>query len=101
VSPIQKKFSCGENIPHAVVVGSDGSLSPCVLKQLPMKGDNYYFVDGHKHLQCNLSFGNIQKQSLNTIRHCRECRQFVGEFLTGNGPAACQNCLKKQIENFH
>jgi MoaA/NifB/PqqE/SkfB family radical SAM enzyme len=100
VSPIEKKFSCSENIAQAIVVGSNGNLSPCVMKQLPMRGDNYYFFDNKKHLQCNLSFGDIQKESLPTIRHQREYRKFVREFLTGNGPAACQNCLKKQIENF-
>ncbi|MEJ2727739.1 MAG: SPASM domain-containing protein [Deltaproteobacteria bacterium] len=100
VSPIPKKFSCSENISQAVVVGSNGDLSPCVIKQLPMRGDNYYFFNQQKHLQCNLSFGNIDKESLSTIWHHREYHQFVRKFLTGNGPAACQNCLKKQIENF-
>ena len=101
VGPAQKKFSCSENISQAIVVGSNGDLSPCVMKQLPMRGDNYYFFDKKKHLQCNLSFGNIDKESLIKIWHRRECRQFVREFLTGNGPALCQNCLKKQIENFY
>jgi MoaA/NifB/PqqE/SkfB family radical SAM enzyme len=101
VSPLQKKFSCSENIPQAVVVGSNGNLSPCVIKQLPMRGDNYYFFNKEKQLQCNLSFGNIEKEALTTIRHHREYRQFIRKFLTGKGPAACQNCLKKQIENFH
>jgi MoaA/NifB/PqqE/SkfB family radical SAM enzyme len=100
VSPIKEKFSCSENIAQAIVMGSNGNLSPCVMKQLPMRGENYYFLDKKKHLQCNLSFGNIQKESLTTIRHHREYRKFVREFLTGNGPTACQNCLKKQIENF-
>ena len=100
VSPMQNKFSCSENIPQAVVVGSNGSLSPCVIKQLPVRGDNYYFFDKQKHLQCNLSFGNIQQESLNTIRHHKEYRQFVREFRNGNGPTACQTCLKKQIDNF-
>ena len=99
VSPIQKKFSCSENIPQAVVVGSKGSLSPCVIKQLPIKGDNYYYFDNQKHLQCNLFFGNIQKESLNSIRHHNQYQQFIREFLTSNGPADCQYCLKKQIEN--
>ena len=100
VSPLHKKFSCSENIPQAVVVGSNGDLSPCVIKQFPTRGDNYYFFNKKKHLQCNLSFGNIQNEALTAIRHHREYRQFVRKFLSGNGPSACQNCLKKQIENF-
>jgi MoaA/NifB/PqqE/SkfB family radical SAM enzyme len=51
VSPIQKEFSCSENIPKAVVVGSDASLSPCVMKQIPARGTNYYIRNGQKCLQ--------------------------------------------------
>jgi MoaA/NifB/PqqE/SkfB family radical SAM enzyme len=100
VSPLQNHFYCSENIPRAVVVGSDGSLSPCVMKQIPVRGDNYYFVNNQKHLQQNLSFGNIQKESLNTIWHHRQYRQFMRKFCNGKGPVVCQSCLKKQIENF-
>ena len=100
VSPVQNHFACSENIPGAVVVGSDGSLSPCVMKQMPVRGDNYYFVNRQKQLQQNLSFGNIQKESLHTIWQRKQYRQFMREFRNGKGPAICRNCLKKQIENF-
>lgn len=99
VSPTKTKFSCSENIPHAVVVGSDGNLSPCVMKQVPVQGENFYYVNGHKNLQQNLSFGNIQKESLRTIWHHRDCRQFIREFNNGIPPQFCGNCLKKHIEN--
>ena len=99
VSPVQNNFSCSENISKAVVVGSDGSLSPCVMKQIPVRGDNYYFVNRQKHLQQNLSFGNIQKESLNTIWHRKKYQGFIREFRNGHTPAVCQNCLKKQIDN--
>jgi len=100
VSPQQNHFSCSENIPKAVVVGSDGSLSPCVMKQIPVQGDNHYFIDGQKRLQQNLSFGNIQQESLRTIRRNKPYRRFIREFCNGSAPVVCQNCLKKQIENF-
>ena len=100
VSPLQNHFSCSENIPKAVVVGSDGSLSPCVMKQVPVHSDNHYFIIGQKRLQQNLSFGNIQQQSLRTIRRNKGYRQFIREFCNGSTPAVCQDCLKKQIENF-
>jgi MoaA/NifB/PqqE/SkfB family radical SAM enzyme len=100
VSPVQNNFSCSENIPRAVVVGSDGSLSPCVMKQIPVRGENVYCINGQTCVQQNLSFGKIQKQSLKTIRHGKQCRQFIREFRNGKGPVACQDCLKKQIENF-
>jgi MoaA/NifB/PqqE/SkfB family radical SAM enzyme len=100
VSPLQKQFSCSENIPKAVFVGSDGSLSPCVMKQVPLQGDNHYFINGQKRLQQNLSFGNVKQETLKTIRRSQRCRQFIREFRNGNTPVACQDCLKKQIENF-
>jgi MoaA/NifB/PqqE/SkfB family radical SAM enzyme len=99
VSPTKTKFSCSENIPHAVVVGSDGNLSPCVMKQVPVQGENFYYVNGHKNLQQNLSFGNIQKESLRTIWHHRCYRQFIREFNNGSPQQVCGNCLKKHIEN--
>ena len=100
VSPAQNHFSCSENIPKAVVVGSDGSLSPCVMKQVPVQGDNYYLINGQKRFQQNLSFGNVQQESLSAIRRAKRCRQFIRDFRTGNTPVVCQDCLKKQIENF-
>jgi hypothetical protein len=99
VSPMQKSFSCSENIPKAVVVGSDASLSPCVMKQIPVRGANYYLINGQKHLQQNLSFGNIQQDTLKSIWHHKEYQQFIRDFRNGKGPAVCQNCLKKQIVN--
>jgi MoaA/NifB/PqqE/SkfB family radical SAM enzyme len=100
VPPVQKKFCCSENIPKTIVVGSDGSVSPCVMKQIPARGANYYLINGQKRLPQNLSFGNIQQESLKTIWHHKEYRQFIHDFRNGKGPAVCQNCLKKQIENF-
>ena len=100
VSPVQNHFSCSENIPRAVVVGSDGFLSPCVMKQVPVQGASYYLINGQRRLQQNLSFGNIQQESLKAIWHRKQYRQFVREFRNGSTPMVCQNCLKKRIENF-
>jgi MoaA/NifB/PqqE/SkfB family radical SAM enzyme len=100
VSPLQDNFSCSENIPAAVVVGSDGSVSPCVMKQIPLQGENIYYIHGQTCVQQNLAFGKIQQESLKTIRRRQKYRQFMREFSNRKGPADCQNCLKKQIENF-
>jgi MoaA/NifB/PqqE/SkfB family radical SAM enzyme len=100
VSPGQNQFSCSENIPRAVVVGSDGSISPCVMKQIPVQGKNYYYYRGREHLHQNLSFGNIHEDSLNTIWHRMEYQQFVRDFQKGNAPSICRDCLKRDIENW-
>jgi hypothetical protein len=99
VSPVEKDFACSENTPHAVVIGSDGSVSPCVMKQIPVEGENYYYVRGQKHLQQNLSFSNIHQESLNTIWHRKEYQQFIQKILTTEASIACQNCLKGHIDN--
>ena len=100
VSPVQKSFSCMENIPRAVVVSSDGSISPCVMKQIPVKGENFYYFRGQKQLQQNLSFGDIHQNSLNTIWNGHDYQQFVREFRQGETPTICKNCLKNCVDNF-
>jgi MoaA/NifB/PqqE/SkfB family radical SAM enzyme len=99
VSPVQNQFSCSENIPRAIVVGSDGSISPCVMKQIPVQGENFYYSRGQKQLQKNLSFGNIHTDSLDTIWHRQEYQQFVHDFQKGGDPSICRNCLKRNIDN--
>lgn len=99
VSPVKKRFSCSENITRAVVIGSDGSVSPCVMKQIPAQGENYYYSEAQRHRLQNLSFGNIQNAPLNTIWHQHNYRQFIHDFRNGEGPAVCESCLKTQIDN--
>lgn len=100
VSPVRKNFSCIKNIPKAVDVGSDGSISPCVMKQIPVRGENYHYFRGQRQQQQNLSFGNINKNSLNTIWYGQDYQQFIREFRQGQTPTKCKNCLKTCVDNF-
>jgi hypothetical protein len=99
VSPVKTNFGCSENVTHAVVVGSDGNLSPCVMKQIPERGENYHYFKGQKHLQLNRSYGNIQQESLNTIWHRNEYQQFIHKIRSNVAPISCQNCLKAYIDD--
>ena len=99
VSPVKNNFSCGENIPKAVVVGSDGSLSPCVMKRIPVQGENFHYANGKKQLQQNISFGNVQNESLKTIWHRKEYQKVINKFRNCETPSFCQNCLKKTMDN--
>jgi MoaA/NifB/PqqE/SkfB family radical SAM enzyme len=99
ISPVQNQFSCSENIPRAVVVGSDGSISPCVMKQIPVNGENFSYSGGQKQLHKNLSFGNIHTDSLNTIWHRKEYRLLDRSFRKEKAPNICRNCLKRNIDN--
>jgi MoaA/NifB/PqqE/SkfB family radical SAM enzyme len=99
VSQVQHQFSCRENIPRAVFLGSDGSISPCVMKQIPVEGENYYYFKGQKYLQQNMSFGNLHQDSLNTVWHRRQYRLFVRNFQKYKALGICRNCLKRYIDD--
>jgi MoaA/NifB/PqqE/SkfB family radical SAM enzyme len=99
VSPLTNTFSCSENCDRAVVIGSDGSVSPCVMTQIPVKGENSYYFRGRKQKVQTLCFGNIGSDSLKTIRHRPEYKNFVRHFKEGNPLAVCQRCLKRYMSN--
>lgn len=99
VSPQKENFKCSENVNCAVVVGSDGSISPCVFTQIPVKGENFYYFKGQKVAQRNLSFGNIQTESLNTTWHRKEYQRFLRSHLRGQIPKVCEKCLKGYIDH--
>jgi hypothetical protein len=46
ISPILKGFYCMENCARSIVVGSDGSVSACVMLQIPAEGMNYHYFIG-------------------------------------------------------
>jgi MoaA/NifB/PqqE/SkfB family radical SAM enzyme len=100
VSPVITNFACSENVPRAAVIGSDGSVSPCVMKQMPVQGENYHYVSRQQLVQQNLSFGNIRQAPLNTIWHREEYRQFTKKNKKNEAPLACQKCCKGYIDNF-
>lgn len=94
VSPQMEFFRCGENINRAVVVGSDGCISPCVFTQIPARGENFYYFRGQKVVQRNLSFGNIELDSLNNIWARQAYQRFLSIHLRGQKPEVCRTCLK-------
>lgn len=98
VSALKKDFACSENVPGALVVGADGSISPCVMKQLPVQGENWYYFRGRRHRHRNLCFGNITSSSLDSIWHQKDYQQFIREFSNAKTPATCHNCSKRQSD---
>ncbi len=99
VSPNPKQIYCSENISQAIVVGSDGKISPCVMAQIPTKGENFYYFKGQKQILQSCTFGNILNDSLNNIWNKKEYKHFVRTFLRDEAPTFCQNCLKRFIDN--
>ena len=98
-SPFQKNFNCGENVGNAVVIGSDGRVAPCVMKQIPAKGENYHFFRGQKYKMEDLTFGNIADDALKDIYNREVYKQFVRKFRRGKRPGPCRTCLKQSIDS--
>jgi radical SAM protein with 4Fe4S-binding SPASM domain len=94
VDPQAPHFKCSENVAQAIVVGSDGNISPCVFTCMPVLGENYYYFRGQKQIQQNLSFGNIQTEDLNFIWHRKAYKEFVRSHNRWRAPAVCRNCYK-------
>lgn len=97
VSPQMDFFKCGENVNRAAVVGSDGCVSPCVFTQIPARGENFDYFRGREVVQRNLSFGNIECESLNNIWAQKVYQQFRRTHLRGQKPEVCKTCLKGYI----
>jgi len=98
VSPFMDENPCSENISRALVVGSDGSVSPCVMAQVPVEGECFYCFRGQKEPLRRLVFGNIADGSLSEIWSQREYRQFVRAHFKSEVPDFCTRCNKRFID---
>lgn len=98
VSLFPRAMPCSENVTRAMVVGSDGTVSPCVMKNLPLSEKNYYYFNNQKILHQNLKFGDIHKNPLNHIWHQKTYRQFVRLSKRGSVPTSCKDCYKRYID---
>ena len=97
VSPLMEESYCTENVGRALVVGSDGCVSPCVMALIPVRGDNFHYFRGEKRTIGKLAFGNIADEELNTIWHKKEYKSFTRSLIRGNAVPFCQGCLKRFI----
>jgi MoaA/NifB/PqqE/SkfB family radical SAM enzyme len=100
VSPFMERFHCMENAARAVVIGSNGGVSPCVMAQIPVEGRNDFYFRKRKQPLQKMSFGSIVDDSLNKIWHQKEYRQFLMTYRRGKTPAFCVNCLKGFSDDF-
>jgi MoaA/NifB/PqqE/SkfB family radical SAM enzyme len=95
VSPLMEISFCSENIGRALVIGSDGCVSPCVFGSLPVKGNNYFYFGGDRQKIEDISFGNIADEPLNEIWGKKEYKRFVRELDRGIADGLCKNCMKR------
>jgi MoaA/NifB/PqqE/SkfB family radical SAM enzyme len=98
VAPFSKRTMCSENISRALVIGSDGSVSPCVMKNLPVNGKIDYYFNKQKINYQPLTFGNIRHDPLNVIWHSHSYRHFRKksfQYLL----KPCEKCYKQFIDS--
>ncbi len=97
VAPFSKRTSCSENSSRALVIGSDGTVSPCVMKNLPVNGKIDYYFNNQKITYQPLNFGNIRHDPLNLIWNSPSCRNFRKKSL--RYPLdTCTKCCKLFID---
>jgi len=99
VYPFVDPLPCDENIKHALVVGADGNVSPCVMTNLPVNTEAVYYFDQTPHPLPHMSFGNILNQPLNEIWHQPDYKAFRRAFATSSLPAMCRKCYKSRMIN--
>ncbi|MBS3758811.1 MAG: SPASM domain-containing protein [Desulfobacterales bacterium] len=96
-SPFASLKPCDENVRHALVVGADGNVSPCVMTNIPVKEETMHYFDQTPYPLPHLSFGNISDHPLNEIWHRPDYRRFRRKFATRELPAICQRCYKSRM----
>jgi MoaA/NifB/PqqE/SkfB family radical SAM enzyme len=98
-SPFAAGAACSENIQKALVIGSDGNVSPCVMTDIPVRGEKYFYISKKKKRIAHISFGNITTESLSEIWHRQVYKAFRGSFAEGCHKKACRDCLKLCIDD--
>lgn len=87
--------SCTENPGKALVVGSNGDVSPCVLAQMPVSGQVNHRYAGRDQVFEPLILGNVRDASPLDLRDSRLCQDFLRGLKRGRPLANCGHCWKR------
>ena len=98
-SPLIENAMCSENVHRALVIGSDGSVSPCVMTNVPAKDGSVHYLEGVKRRLQRIEFGNILDTALNNIWGQGEYERFRESVPKHRENDVCGNCLKLRIDN--
>jgi MoaA/NifB/PqqE/SkfB family radical SAM enzyme len=85
---------CTENVQHALVVSSDGEVSPCVFANIPA-ALTQYARNGQPAPYHRMTFGNINNQLLPVIWRKERYQRFRASLKEDNPPAFCLTCPKR------
>ena len=89
--PTRRRPVCAENAAQALFVGADGSVSPCVFTNLPLKaGEESAWPSGYVHRV----FGNVNKTPLRKIWGGPDYSLFRDRLTSDTPPSPCDGCAK-------
>ncbi len=71
---------CEKNPLHNFFIGADGSLSPCVFLNPPLRGPFPLIRQGHEHTASRYILGNLNKQGVDEIWLSEEYQRFRQAF---------------------
>ncbi len=97
VCPWADPAPCDENTNRALVVSADGNVSPCVMTNIPVKGEAVCYFDQEPHPVLPMIFGNIGEESLGEIWHSPNYRRFRRRLATVDLPELCRKCHKSRV----
>ncbi len=98
-SPQLANSMCSENIAGASFIGSDGGVSPCVMANIPVKGDVYHYLQGISMPHEKIIFGNISNHRFIDIWNQKEYQRFRTSFSKEHGGYSCVGCQKLHIDD--
>ena len=94
IAPQQDGFHCSENCTRSIVVGSDGKVSPCVMKGIPLNGTCHHYYFGKQPELQGYHFGSIRKDGMKKILSGRTYKRFISDYQKNTAPTICRECLK-------
>jgi MoaA/NifB/PqqE/SkfB family radical SAM enzyme len=91
-----RRLTCTENIHRSAFIGADGSLSPCVFANLPVR-DVSHIVAGNSRSYRRWTFGNVGLESLDTIWRKPDYISFRRSSGEDCPPELCAGCPKLHL----
>ena len=89
----ERQPCCTENVQRALVVASDGIVTPCVYTDLEIPGASRW-RHGERRPYVRLAMGSVDREPLHDIWRKEAYRQFRRSFSKGPLLAQCRTCPK-------
>lgn len=98
ITPEPRKI-CSENITGSLFVSSDGSVSPCIFMNIPVRQE-FGFSEDDLEDYYKFTFGSLEERSLIDIWQSEGYLAFRKGFLEGNYTNKCKKCPNLYIYDF-